>query len=142
MRLWISRNSEVPIHEQLVTQIILGIVSRDLKVKQRLPSTRDLARRYQIHPNTVSAAYRELARRNWVDLKKGSGVYVKRRTPQELETNLSLEHLVGRFFRELRGQGYSLSDIQSSVKRSLASQGPDHFLLLESDPELRSIITA
>jgi DNA-binding transcriptional regulator YhcF (GntR family) len=142
MRLWISRNSEVPIHEQLVTQIILGIVSKDLKVRQRLPSTRDLARRYQIHPNTVSAAYRELARRNWVDLKKGSGVYVKSRTPQELKTNLSLEHLVGRFFRELRGQGHSLSDIQSAVQRSLAAQGPDHFLLLESDPELRSIIAA
>ena len=141
MRLWISRNSEVPIHEQLVTQIILGIVSKDLKVKQRLPSTRDLARRYQIHPNTVSAAYRELARRNWVDLKKGSGVYVKSRTPEQ-ETTLSLEHIVGRFFRELRGQGHSLGNIQLAVQRSLAAQGPDHFLLLESDPELRSILTA
>ena len=63
MRLWLSKNSDVPIREQLVTQLILGIVSNDLKVKQRLPSTRDLARRYDIHANTVSAAYRELARR-------------------------------------------------------------------------------
>ena len=55
MRLWISKNSEVPIREQLVTQIILGIVSNDLKAKQRLPSTRDLARRYEVHANTVSA---------------------------------------------------------------------------------------
>jgi Predicted transcriptional regulators len=142
MKLWISRNSEVPIHEQLVTQIILGIVSKDLKVRQRLPSTRDLARRYQIHPNTVSAAYRELARRNWVDFKKGSGVYVKSRSPKELETSLSLDHAVGRFFRELRGQGYSLGEIQRAVQRSLSAQGPDHFLLLEPDPELRSIIAA
>jgi len=142
MRLWISRNSEVPIHEQLVTQIILGIVSKDLKVRQRLPSTRDLARRYQIHPNTVSAAYRELARRNWVDMKKGSGVYVKSPTTEELQTTLSLEHLVGRFFRQLRDQGHSLGNIQLAVQRSLAAQGPDHFLLLESDPELRSILTA
>jgi GntR family transcriptional regulator len=44
MRLWISKNSEVPIREQLVTQIILGIVSNDLKEAERLPSTRDLAR--------------------------------------------------------------------------------------------------
>jgi DNA-binding transcriptional regulator YhcF (GntR family) len=142
MRLWISRNSEVPIHEQLVTQIILGIVSKDLKVRQRLPSTRDLARRYQIHPNTVSAAYRELARRNWVDMKKGSGVYVKSPAPKELETTLSLGDIVGRFFRELRDQGHSLGDIQLAVQRSLAAQGPDHFLLLEPDPELRSILTA
>ena len=56
MRLWLSKNSEVPIREQLVTQIILGIVSNDLKANERLASTRDLARRYKIHANTVSAA--------------------------------------------------------------------------------------
>ena len=56
MRLWLSKNSEVPLREQLVTQIVLGIVSNDLKAKQRLPSTRDLARRYDVHANTVSAA--------------------------------------------------------------------------------------
>lgn len=59
MRLWLSKNSEVPIREQLVTQIVLGIVSNDLKISERLPSTRDLARRYDIHANTVSAAHRE-----------------------------------------------------------------------------------
>ena len=41
MRIWISKNSEVPIREQLVTQIVLGIVSNDLKIAERLPSTRD-----------------------------------------------------------------------------------------------------
>ena len=80
MRLWLSKNSEVPIREQLVTQIVFGIVSNDLKVNERLPSTRDLARRYDIHANTVSAAYRELARRDWVEFRKGSGVYVRHRT--------------------------------------------------------------
>jgi GntR family transcriptional regulator len=74
MRLWISKNSEVPIREQLVTQIVLGIASSDLRVAERLPSTRELARRYDIHANTVSAAYRELAKRGWVEFRKGSGV--------------------------------------------------------------------
>src|SRR5918997_502659 len=80
MRLWLSKNSEVPIREQLITQITLGIVSNDLKISERLPSTRDLARRYDIHANTVSAAYRELAKRGWVQFRKGSGVYVRART--------------------------------------------------------------
>ena len=70
MRLWISKSSEVPIREQLVTQIVLGVVSNDLKVAERLPSTRELARRYKIHANTVSAAYGELARRGWVEFRK------------------------------------------------------------------------
>ncbi|HJT66679.1 MAG TPA: GntR family transcriptional regulator [Pyrinomonadaceae bacterium] len=141
MRLWLSKNSEVPIREQLVTQIILGIVSNDLKISERLPSTRDLARRYDIHANTVSAAYRELARRGWVVFRKGSGVYVRARTSDKLD-ELALDQLVARFFRQLREDGHALAEIQDAVRRSFSLQRPDHFLLLESDPELREILSA
>ena len=142
MRLWLSKNSEVPIREQLITQITLGIVSNDLKPRERLPSTRDLARRYAIHANTVSAAYRELARRGWVEFRKGSGVYVRLRAVEKMEEGLALDQLISRFFRHLREGGYSLSEIQAGVKRSFSLQRPDHFLVLESDPELREILVA
>lgn len=142
MRLWISKNSEVPIREQLVTQIVLGIVSNDLKEAERLPSTRDLARRYDIHANTVSSAYRELARRGWVEFRKGSGVYVRARNDEALEHGLALDQLIARFFRNLREEGYSLADIRAGIERSLSVQRPDHFLLLEPDPELREILVA
>lgn len=142
MRLWISKNSEVPIREQLVTQIVLGIVSNDLKIAERLPSTRELARRYDIHANTVSAAYRELARRGWVEFRKGSGVYVRARTDEAMEDGLALDQLISRFFRNLREEGYSLAEIQAGIQRSLSMQRPDHFLLLEPDAELRSILVA
>ena len=142
MRLWISKNSEVPIREQLVTQIVLGIVSNDLKVAERLPSTRDLARRYDIHANTVSSAYRELARRGWVEFRKGSGVYVRARNDEPIENGLALDQLIARFFRNLREEGYSLAEIQAGVQRSLSLQRPDHFVLLEPDPELRDILVA
>jgi DNA-binding transcriptional regulator YhcF (GntR family) len=142
MRLWISKNSEVPIREQLVTQIVLGIVSNDLKIAERLPSTRDLARRYEIHANTVSAAYRELARRGWVEFRKGSGVYVRLRNDEAVESGVALDQLIARFLRNLREDGYSLAEIQAGVQRSLSQQRPDHFLLLEPDPELRAILVA
>lgn len=142
MRLWLSRNSEVPIREQLITQITLGIVSSDLKPSERLPSTRDLARRYSIHANTVSAAYRELARRGWVEFRKGSGVYVRGRGDEKLEDGLALDQLIARFFRHLREDGYSLAEIQAGVKRSFSVQRPDHFLVLEPDRELREILVA
>jgi GntR family transcriptional regulator len=141
MKLWLSKNSDVPLHEQLVTQIILGIVSNDLKVKQRLPSTRDLARRYSIHANTVSAAYRELARRGWVEFRKGSGVYVRTQTDAD-ESKLGLDQLIARFLRATRQQGYSLGEISSGIERSLALAPPDHFVLCEPDPELLAILVA
>ena len=141
MRIWLSKSSEVPIREQLVTQIVLGIVSNDLKVSERLPSTRDLARRYDVHANTVSAAYRELARRGWVEFRKGSGVYVRARDEQA-EEPLALDHLISRFFHHLREEGHSLAQIQDAVRRSFSVQRPDHFLLFESDAELREILVA
>src|SRR5918997_6496761 len=77
MRIWLSKNSEVTVREQLATQIVLGIVSWDLKPGQKLPSTRELARRFNIHSNTVSAAYHDLVERGWVELRRGSGIYVR-----------------------------------------------------------------
>jgi DNA-binding transcriptional regulator YhcF (GntR family) len=142
MRIWISKNSEVPIREQLVTQIVLGIVSSDLKIGERLPSTRELARRYDIHANTVSAAYRELARRRWVEFRKGSGVYVRTRDDEPIDDAMALDQLIGRFLRNLREEGYALAEIETGIQRSLSMQRPDHFLLLEPDPELRSILVA
>src|SRR4051794_22328032 len=135
MRIWLSKNSEVPVREQLATQIMLGIISFDLKPGQRLPSTRELARRFQIHSNTVSAAYRDLAERGWVELRKGSGIYV-REHPGESDggARLELDQLIGAFLQTARERGYSFGQIQSRIKHLLELQPPDHFLVIESDP--------
>ena len=141
MRFWLSRSSEVPLREQLVTQIRLGILSGDLKVKQRLPSTRELARRFRIHSNTVSAAYRELDRSGWVEVRKGSGVYVGARSAKRaVEDSLSLDGMIGKFFKTARANEYSLREIQSRLQHWLALQPPDHFLVIATDPELRRIL--
>ncbi|HZS03474.1 MAG TPA: GntR family transcriptional regulator [Blastocatellia bacterium] len=145
MRFWLSKSSEVPIREQLATQLILGIASNDLKPGQKLPSTREMARRFRIHANTVSAVYSDLARRGWVDFRKGSGVYVRAfedraRDNAKLDATLELDHLISNFFQIARGKGYSLNEIQARVERLLTMQPPDHFLVIEPDPELRQIM--
>lgn len=143
MRIWLSKNSEVPVREQLVTQIMLGIVSSDLKPGQKLPSTRELARRFAIHSNTVSAAYRDLARRGWVELRKGSGIYVREHRSESAESvGLELDRLISAFLQSARERGYSLAEIQARIKQLLELQPPDHFLVIESDKELRQILIA
>ena len=74
MRLWLSRKSPVSMREQIATQLMLGVISEDLKPGQRVPSVRELARSHQIHANTVSAAYRDLVQRGWLETRHGSGV--------------------------------------------------------------------
>lgn len=143
MRIWLSKNSEVPLREQLVTQITLGIISGDLQPNQKLPSTRELSHRFEVHSNTVSAAYRDLASRGWVEFRKGSGVYVRElKADTLLDATLELDRLISDLFQTARAKGYSMSEIAARVKRWIDAQPPDHFLLIESDAELRKILMA
>lgn len=143
MQLWLSRHSDVPIREQLTAQIKLAILSQDLKPGQRLPSTRELARRFKIHSNTVSAAYRELSEQGWVDLRAGSGIYVRKFKPDvELEAQLDLDNLIVEFLQVARRKGFSLAEVQERIKHWLRLQPPDHFLVLDPDPDFRAILMA
>jgi len=143
MRIWLSKSSEVPLREQLATQILLGIVSNDLKPGQKLPSTRELARRYDIHSNTVSAAFQDLEKRGWVEFRKGSGVYVRELTADAAtDPKLELDQLISTLLQVARERGHSLGEIQGRVKRWLETQPPDHFLVIEPDEEMRSILIA
>jgi DNA-binding transcriptional regulator YhcF (GntR family) len=143
MQLWFARGSEVTIREQLVTQVILGILSDDLAPGQRLPSTRELARRFRLHPNTVSAGYRQLERERWVEFRHGSGVYVRERKPELARSSaLALDQLISRLFRSAHELGAPLSTVRSRLRQWLELQPPDHFLLIEPDEELRRILAA
>jgi len=141
MQLWFSHASEVSIREQLVTQIVLGILSDDLAPGQRLPSTRELARRFRIHANTVSAGYRQLERDRWVEMRHGSGVYVRDTKPDvPLDSTLAVDQLIAGLFRSASKLGTPLSDLRTRLRQWLEIQPPDHFLLVEPNDELREIV--
>ena len=143
MQFWFARGSEVSIREQLVTQVILGILSDDLAPGQRLPSTRDLARRFSLHPNTISSGYRQLARERWVEFRPGSGVYIRASRPQAARSpELALDQAIAQLFLSARKLGVSLPALRSRLRRWLELQPPDHFLLIEPDEELRRILAS
>ena len=142
MRLWFAPSSEIPIYRQLVTQVVLAILSNDLRPGDRLPSTRELARRFGIHPNTISAGYRQLEREGWTEHRRGGGVYVcaNSETPTTPEQILD-QHIAG-FFRAVRELNLPSAAIRRRVAEWLVSPPPDHFLLIDPDPEMRQILLA
>jgi DNA-binding transcriptional regulator YhcF (GntR family) len=143
MQFWFARGSEVSIREQLVTQVMLGILSDDLAPGQRLPSTRELARRFHVHPNTISAGYRQLEKDKWVQFRHGSGVYVRARKPEVATTPaLALDQMIDRLFLAARKLGITLPQVRTRLRHWLELQPPDHFLLIEPDEELRRILAA
>src|SRR6185369_14118721 len=113
MKIWLSKNSEVPVREQLITQITLGIASGELAVGARLPSTSEIARRYKIHSNTVSNAYQLLAEQGWLEFRKGSGFYVREADSENNEN--SLDKLVARFIQTAQASGFSIAEIKARL---------------------------
>jgi len=142
MQFWFARGSEIPVRQQLVTQVVLAILCRDLAPGQRLPSTRELARRYRLHPNTVSAAYRQLGREKWVEFRKGSGVYVRAVRPKVAESSATPESLIANLVLASRRAGLSLEDLRQHLRHWLDLHPPTQFVLIEPDEELRKIVVA
>lgn len=141
MRLWLNRSSEVSLHDQLITQVVLGILCKELAPGHRLPSTRELSRRFGIHANTASAAYRRLENDGWVELRHGSGVFVRTTRPEELLIpEMALDQMIGDLAARARKLGASDALLKSRLRRWLALEPPARWLVIEPDPELRRIV--
>jgi len=138
MRLWLSKNSASSLREQLGTQLTLGMVSGDLKPGEKLPSVRELARRYQIHSNTVSAAYRDVEENGWLEVRKGSGVYV--RDVRQMPEKSSLDGLIEGFLEETRRRGFSAAEVRKGLARSLGAAPVRRVVVIEPEPELSEIL--
>ena len=139
MKLWLSKNSEISIREQLVEQITLGIASRDLKPGEKLPSTRELARRFNVHQNTVSRAYRALVEVGLLKFRRGSGVYVSE-LPGSSSPENGLDGLVNNLLENAARLGYTNEQVRSRLLERLNGKRLNTFLLIESDPELSAIL--
>lgn len=141
MKIWLSKNSEISVREQIVTQITLGIVSGDLPVGERLPSTREMARRFQIHANTVGAAYQKLSEKNLIEFKKGSGFYVCAWTETvDADGEIKLDALIAEFFRAAQACGFSRDEIHARLKKRLENPLPERILVVEPNEDFREIL--
>jgi GntR family transcriptional regulator len=140
VRLWFAPSSEVPIYRQLVTQVVLAILSGDLRPGDKLPSTRELARRFAIHPNTISAGYRQLERDGWTENRSGSGVYVLSNAEAPTTPQQILDQHIAGFFRAVRELNLPAAEIRARVAQWIAAPPPDHLLLIDPDAEIRRIL--
>ncbi len=144
MRFWITKNGELPIREQLVRQVLLGILSEDLPAGHKLPSVRAVARRHQIHSNTVSAAYHDLLEQGWLELRRGSGLYVR---PLLSEDGLragdgQLDRLLSGLLQAARRQNYEPEDVLHRLEHMVHPVPYERILIAEPEPAMLEILHA
>jgi DNA-binding transcriptional regulator YhcF (GntR family) len=141
MRFWITKNSELSMREQLVRQVLLGILSEDLPAGHKLPSVRALARRHRIHANTVSAAYHELLERGWLELRRGSGLYI---CPLHTSSDRQgeLDRLMTGLLRSAQSLGYEPEEILHRLEHMVRPRTYQRILIAEPEPAMREILRA
>jgi len=147
MKLWLSKNSEISLREQLTRQVMLAISSGDLKAGEKLPSVREIALRLKIHPNTASAAYRWLEENGWVESRVGSGVYARKvnelkisETAREIENEL--DRLILSFLSDARGRGFENKQVKARLSRWLRTGKPQKIVIVENDSDLSRILAS
>jgi DNA-binding transcriptional regulator YhcF (GntR family) len=143
-RIWISRESTIPVREQLSAQLLFGILSRRLRPAERLPSVRDLARRLKVHSNTVSAAYQDLAARGWVKRKAGSGVFVC--DIQQRGKGDGIDSFVYGWMEDGLSRGFSIEALGAAFEKArnefTAQEQPRRLLVVHTDRNLARILAA
>jgi len=143
MDIRVSKESEVPVRQQLAEQIAFLITTDKLKAGQALPSVRELARRLKIHHNTVSHAYQNLVRRTWLVRRRGSRVVVRSLTDLKRPTGTQdLDELINMTIQAARARGYSLQALRERLRERLLAEPPDHILVVDQEPGLQRLLQA
>ena len=78
MLLALQRDSHTPLYTQIVVEVRRMIAGGALKVGDRLPANRELAKTLGVNRNTVTTAYAELAADGLITSRVGSGTYISR----------------------------------------------------------------
>jgi DNA-binding transcriptional regulator YhcF (GntR family) len=140
MDIFINRRGGVPVRDQLVTQLELKILGGELAQGQRLPSVRALARRLKVHHNTVSAAYQDLQGAGHVDLRRGSGVFVRTGGPRALAEAEGLDEMIRLALHAAFAKGFRGGEVRVAVERWLAAAPPDRVVVIDPSREMAEIM--
>jgi DNA-binding transcriptional regulator YhcF (GntR family) len=137
----LKRKGGVPLHDQLLAQLELRILTGVLQPGQRLPSVRALARRLGLHANTVSSAYRALEAAGHVELRRGAGVYVRSGSPAALEDARGLDELIRLALSAAFRKGHSGGEIRAAVERWLRAAPPERVVVVDPRRETLDLVT-
>src|SRR5712691_9545381 len=104
----VNRQSAVPVHVQLKTQIRHLISAGTLKPGSQVPTVRQLAGFLRINPNTVAKALGDLQQDGYLESRPGRGTFVTDRAQAgEGRMARGLERLVDETLERVRRLGYS-----------------------------------
>lgn len=118
MNILIRNTGDMPIYEQIVTQVKNAILSGELKEGEALPSMRLLAKELKISLITTKRAYEELEREGFIVTMTGKGSYVAARNMELLreERRRQAEAGLTAAVEAARAAGLGLDDLMDLLR--------------------------
>lgn len=109
--------NNIPIYLQVINDIKQKIGLGELKLGEKLPSTRELAVRYKINPNTAVRVYSDMEGEGLCFTKRGLGTFVTEDKDKYLSVKREMaDEYVGEFIYNMRGLGMDINDMIELIK--------------------------
>jgi GntR family transcriptional regulator len=117
----IDPRSPTPLYAQIASRVRVAVAAADLRPGDALPSVRQLAARLRVNPATVVQAYRDLETEGFVEMRQGSGTFVR---DVKLETRANeratqAAALVRRMVADAGRLGLSTNEIVTAIAKEL-----------------------
>jgi GntR family transcriptional regulator len=127
----VNPSSGIPLYLQLMEQVKHAVETGALREGDQLPTIRKVAEDLVMNPNTVVRAYRELEHEGVLELKHGSGAFIKepaegrarliRKAQAVMESSVERLLSLGLTEDELR-RAFENELSQANTKRRLAKE--------------------
>ena len=117
--------SPVPLYEQIAGRIRLAVAAQEYAAGDALPSVRQLASSLRVNPATVVAAYRDLEREGFVEMRHGAGTFV-RALPAEkrgAERTRQARELARATLSEAARLGIAAADLLAALRSEIGGDG-------------------
>jgi GntR family transcriptional regulator len=119
----IDPRSPVPLYEQIAARIRAAVAAGEYAAGAALPSVRQLSAQLRVNPATVVQAYRDLERDGFVEMRQGSGTFVRALAEgrREDERAKQAREIVRRFIAEAARVGITPGEMQQALSEELSA---------------------
>jgi GntR family transcriptional regulator len=111
--------SGTPLYLQLVELLKHSIANGSITAGEQLPSVRKMAEDLVINPNTVVRAYRDLESEGFVELRHGSGVFVRDSVEARAEVMRKAEPIIRTAMTRLEALDLAEDEIRRLIENEL-----------------------
>jgi GntR family transcriptional regulator len=118
--------SSTPLYAQIANRLKVAIAAGELRPTAALPSVRHLAAQLRVNPATVVQAYRDLEAEGFIEMRHGTGTFVREVAPEgrARERARQASALVREMLTEAGRLGVSLLELQAAIASEIGVGTP------------------